>query len=57
MNNIKLIIIENDFPDLNKKNYCDKVFREHGLENVFTEGGGYIEAVCYNYFYQVWCKE
>ena len=56
MDNIKLIIIENDFPDLEKKWYCDNIFKKHGLELVHSEAGGYIEAVCFNFFYQVWKK-
>ncbi len=57
MKNIKLIIIENDFPDLEKKKYCDDMFKEHGLKLIYQEGGGYIEAVCFDFFYQVWKKE
>ena len=46
LNNIKLVIVENDYPDANHRNYVESQFLLNGLELVYNSGN----------FYQVWKK-
>jgi len=51
---IQLIIMENDYHDINHKNYIDIVLRERQFYRVYCESGGW--GPCYNNFYEVWKK-
>lgn len=54
LNNIKLVIMENDYWNLTHKNYVDNVLRQNGLSIDYIEAGGW--GPCYNNFYEVWKK-
>ena len=54
LNNIKLIIIENDFLDVSHKNFIDNLFKTNGLNRIYSESGGW--GPCYDMFYEVWKK-
>jgi FkbM family methyltransferase len=55
LNNIKLIIMENDYNDITHKNYIDEQLIKHGFYNEYREAGGW--GVCYNNFFEVWKKK
>jgi FkbM family methyltransferase len=52
LNNIKLIIMENDYHVLENKQYVDKVLTEQGFIRDYFEAGGW--GPCYNNFFEVW---
>jgi len=54
LNNIKLIIMENDYNDITHKNYIDDQLIKRGFYNEYREAGGW--GVCYNNFFEVWKK-
>jgi len=55
LDNIKLIIMENDYHDYSKKEYIDKILKENRFQIIYQESGGW--EPCYNIFFQVWKKE
>ena len=55
LNNIKLIIMENDYHDIEKKNYVDNVLTQHNFYVDYAETGGW--GPCYNKFFEVWVGE
>jgi FkbM family methyltransferase len=55
LNNIKLIIMENDYYDINKKNYVNQILESNGFYVDYVESGGW--GPCYGNFYEVWKKE
>ena len=54
LNNINLIIMENDYWDISKKNYIDEILIKHKFFTDYTESGGW--GPCYNNFFEVWKK-
>jgi len=54
LDNIKLIIMENDYKDINHKLYIDSVLKNAGFAVDYSESGGF--APCYANFYEVWIK-
>jgi FkbM family methyltransferase len=54
LDNIKLIIMENDYYDIKHKKYVDDVLTKNGFYNSYSEKGGW--GVCYDNFFQVWKK-
>jgi hypothetical protein len=61
LDNIKLIIMENDYYDISHKNYIDTVLTNNGFYVDYIESGGLFFAYkkfpqCYNMFFQVWKK-
>jgi len=54
LNNINLIIMENDYYDLYKKQYIDKILLKNDFYKDYVESGGW--GVCENNFYEVWKK-
>lgn len=55
LNNIKLIIMENDYIDISHKNYIDDVLKKNNFYVEFCESGGW--GPCSANFYEVWKKE
>jgi len=55
LNNIKLIIMENDYHDISKKNYVDDVLKNNNFYVDYQEAGGW--GPCYNCFFEVWKRE
>jgi FkbM family methyltransferase len=52
LNNVRLIIMENDYNDINHKKYIDTVLTARGFNVVYSEGGGW--GPCQGFFFQVW---
>jgi FkbM family methyltransferase len=55
LNNINLIIMENDYWDISKKNYIDDILIKNNFITDYTECGGW--GPCYNNFFEVWKKQ
>ena len=55
LNNIKLIIMENDYNDISHKNYIDEVLKNKGFYRDYVEKGGW--GCCYNMFFETWKKQ
>ena len=53
--NINLIIMENDYHNLEHKLYIDNKLREEKFEVVYSQIGGW--GPCYNNFFEVWKKK
>lgn len=54
LNNIKLIIMENDYWDINQKNYIDDILRKNNFYVDYVEAGGW--GPCYHNFFEAWKK-
>jgi len=56
--NIKLIIMENDYRDISHKEYIDRVLINNGFRVDYVQSGGWDPITCpfYNNFYEVWVK-
>lgn len=52
LNNINLIIMENDYQDINQKRYIDTVLENNNFYPIYREAGGW--GCCYNNFFEVW---
>ena len=52
--NINLIIMENDYTDISRKQYVDNVLKKNGFYRDYAEGGGW--GPCTHYFFEVWKK-
>ena len=52
--NINLIIMENDYTDITRKQYVDEVLINNGFYRDYAEGGGW--GPCSDYFFEVWKK-
>jgi FkbM family methyltransferase len=55
LDNIKLIIMENDYHEIEKKNYVDSVLKKNGFYVDYSKAGGW--GPCYNNFFEVWKKK
>jgi FkbM family methyltransferase len=57
LNNIKLIIMENDYDDINHKIYLDNILKNNNFYVDYKEPGGWgPDTPCYNNFWEVWKK-
>ena len=54
LNGINLILMENDYHDLSKKQYVDEILIRHDFSTIYTESGGW--GPCENRFFEVWIK-
>ena len=55
LQNIRLIIVENDYLDMAHKEYVDSVLKENGFYVDYVEMGGWgPDTPCYSCFYEVW---
>jgi hypothetical protein len=54
LKNMNMIIIENDFIDMQHMLDVQKLFCKYGLKLVYNQSGGW--GPCYDHFYQVWKK-
>jgi FkbM family methyltransferase len=52
LNNINLIIMENDYVDMNHKNYIDEIMTQNNFRVDYKEGGGW--GPCCDNFFEVW---
>jgi FkbM family methyltransferase len=55
LNNINLIIMENDYWDISKKEFVNKVLQENNFYIDYVETGGW--GPCYKNFFEVWKKD
>jgi FkbM family methyltransferase len=54
LNNIKLILVENDYDNPDHKTYIDDVLIDNNFNLIYTQGGGW--GTYANNFYEVWKK-
>jgi FkbM family methyltransferase len=54
LNNINLIIMENDYWEIDKKNYIDDILKQNNFYVDYVESGGW--GPCYSNFFEVWKK-
>lgn len=54
LTNINLIIMENDYTDINHKNFVNTILRTNNFYRDYVEVGGW--GCCYNCFFEVWKK-
>jgi hypothetical protein len=54
LDHICLIIMENDYHDINHKNEVDRMLREKNFYVDYVESGGW--GPCYSNFFEVWKK-
>lgn len=54
LTNINIIIMENDYKDINQKNKVDEIIKLNGFERIYYESGGW--GPCYHFFFEVWKK-
>jgi FkbM family methyltransferase len=54
LNNISLIIMENDYHDIQHKRYIDNILKKNKFYPAYTEAGGW--GPCDDIFFQVWKK-
>ena len=54
LNNIKLVIMENDYYDISKKQEVDKILTNNNFYRNYVEDGGW--GPCRNNFFEVWLK-
>lgn len=54
LNNINLIIMENDYHDISKKQYIDEILKNNNFYRDYYETGGW--GSCFNNFFEVWKK-
>jgi len=54
LDNINLIIMENDYYDINEKKYIDEILKKNNFYVDYVESGGW--GPCYNNFFEVWKK-
>jgi FkbM family methyltransferase len=52
LTNINLIIMENDYTDINHKNFVNTILRTNNFYRDYVEAGGW--GCCYNCFFEVW---
>jgi len=54
INNVNLIIMENDYHEISKKQEIDQILKANGFYRDHFEGGGW--GPCRNFFFEVWKK-
>jgi FkbM family methyltransferase len=54
LNNVQMIIMENDYWDISKKQYIDEVLKNNNFYRDYVESGGW--GPCYSNFFEVWLK-
>lgn len=58
LKNIKLIITENDYKNIEHLRFVQSLFKEYDFELIYNQAGGWpcIDCCCHDEFYQVWKK-
>jgi len=54
LNNVNLIIMENDYRNINDKIYIDNILKENNFYRDYCESGGW--GPCEKFFFEVWKK-
>jgi len=52
LNNVEMIIMENDYYEIDKKEYIDSILKKNNFSIHYSEPGGW--GPCFNFFYEVW---
>jgi FkbM family methyltransferase len=52
LNNIDMIIMENDYHEIDKKEYVDSILKQNNFSVCYSEPGGW--GPCFMFFYEVW---
>ena len=52
--NINTIIMENDYHDINQKEFLDNFLLNKSFKRIYVNGGGW--GPCAKYFFEVWKK-
>jgi FkbM family methyltransferase len=55
LTNIKLIIMENDYYNIEHKEFVDSVLTAQGFERIYCKSGGW--EPCYKFFWETWQKK
>jgi FkbM family methyltransferase len=55
LNNIKMIIMENDYINFDHKLEIDNILNSNNFKRIYHEAGGW--GPCYDFFYEVWERE
>lgn len=55
LDNIKLIIMENDYYDISHKQYIDNKLKEYEFKREYVESGGW--EPCKSFFFEVWSRK
>ena len=55
LNDIKLIIMENDYHNIEHYNYVNSILSNKNFKRVYVEKGGW--GCCYNNFFEVWMTD
>lgn len=55
LNNIKMVVMENDYHDITHKQKVDEILTSKGFQIIYQEGGGW--GPCWDRFYEAWAKE
>ena len=56
LNDIKLLIVENDYIDIQHKKFVDNILLQYGFNRIYFKEGGWENGDCYDVFYEVWKK-
>lgn len=54
LQNINMIIMENDYKDIEHKKYIDEVLKNNNMSVIFSQEGGW--GACQKFFFEVWKK-
>jgi FkbM family methyltransferase len=55
LNNVNLIIMENDYYEITKKEYVDQILKQNNFYVDYVESGGW--GPCFSNFFEVWKKQ
>ena len=55
LDNINMIIMENDYTEINKKIYINNILKNNNFEVIYSEYGGW--GPCFDCFFEVWKKQ
>jgi hypothetical protein len=54
LNNMKKILMENDYNDINHKKKVDEILLAKGFKKAYSQGGGW--GACEHFFFETWTK-
>ena len=54
LDGIRLIIMENDYNDIEQKNEIDEILEIKGFNRIYVESGGW--GVCYDFFFEAYAR-
>ena len=54
LQDINLIIMENDYHNIEHKRYVDNMLNQYGFRKIYSKKGGW--GPCINFFFETWSK-